>query len=83
MTAEDLSLIAADSWMPSRIPARDALTTFVPDSSKPDPAIDGMISRSGDSVWYPCHRANENRPLWGNGFISVLVLQSSGFGCEL
>jgi hypothetical protein len=39
--------------MESRIPARDALSAFVPDASKPDPVIEEIQSRADGSRWYP------------------------------
>ena len=53
MTDSELSKLPAYRWMPSRIPVRDALTTFVPDAPEPEPIIDEMSSRCGESVWYP------------------------------
>jgi hypothetical protein len=38
--------------MPSRIPLRDALTTFVPDAPAPEPIMEEMSRRCGESVWY-------------------------------
>ena len=39
--------------MMSRIPALDALSAFVPDSTKPDPVITETENRVGRSRWYP------------------------------
>jgi hypothetical protein len=52
MTEEDLAKLPADQWMPSRIPLRDALATFVPDASAPEPVMEEMSKRCGESVWY-------------------------------
>ena len=53
MTDEELSGLPTYSWMMSRIPARDALSTFVPDGSESDPAIAEMQERVGGSRWFP------------------------------
>ena len=51
MTDDELSKLPAYRWMPSRIPLRDALTTFVPNAPEPELAIAEMSSRCGQSVW--------------------------------
>lgn len=53
MTDEELSQLPAYRWMPSRIPLRDALSTFVPDAPQSEPIINEMSRRSGQSVWFP------------------------------
>lgn len=40
-------------YMPSRIPALDALSMFVPDNEEPPPALREMTERLGTSRWYP------------------------------
>jgi len=52
MTDEELSKLATHRWMPSRIPLRDALSTFVADAPEPEPVIEEMSSRCGQSVWF-------------------------------
>jgi hypothetical protein len=52
MTDEELSKLLTYQWMPSRIPLRDALSTFVPNASEPEPVIAQMSSRCGESVWF-------------------------------
>ncbi|HVU07435.1 MAG TPA: hypothetical protein VHG89_02700 [Verrucomicrobiae bacterium] len=52
MTDEELSKLPAYHWMPSRIPLRDALAAFVPNASKPEPIMEEMSKRCGESVWY-------------------------------
>ncbi|MDR3458534.1 MAG: hypothetical protein P4N60_13875 [Verrucomicrobiae bacterium] len=52
MTEENLSQLPAYQWMPSRIPLRDALSTFVPGGPEPEPIITEMSSRCGESVWH-------------------------------
>lgn len=52
MTDEELSKLPAYQWMPSRIPLRDALTTFVPDAPAPEPIMEEMSKRCGESVWF-------------------------------
>ena len=51
MTDEELSKLPAYQWMPSRIPLRDALTTFSPDGPEPEPIMEEMSKRCGQSVW--------------------------------
>jgi hypothetical protein len=53
MTEQELLELPAYPWMPSRIPLRDALVTFVPDAPPPEPVIAQMQSRLGQSAWYP------------------------------
>ena len=52
MTDDELSKLPAFHWMPSRIPLRDALTTFVPEALEPEPIIAEMSSRCRESVWF-------------------------------
>jgi hypothetical protein len=52
MTDDELSKLPSYRWMPSRIPLRDALTTFVPNAPEPEPIITEMNSRCGESVWF-------------------------------
>lgn len=53
MTQDELSKLPSYRWMPSRIPLRDALSTFVPDAPDPEPIIAEMSSRCGEAVWHP------------------------------
>src|SRR5436305_168624 len=53
MTDPELSELPKYPWMESRIPARDALSTFAPDAPEPDPVIAEMQRRAGGSRWYP------------------------------
>jgi hypothetical protein len=41
------------TFMPSRIPALDALEVFVPDGAHPDAEILELQHRTGQSRWYP------------------------------
>jgi hypothetical protein len=52
MTDEAPSKLPAYHWMPSRIPLRAALSTFVPNAPEPEPIIAQMSSRCGQSVWH-------------------------------
>jgi hypothetical protein len=52
MTDEELSKLLTYQWMPSRIPLRDALSTFVPNASEPEPIIAEMSSRCGEAIWF-------------------------------
>ena len=50
--SEDLEL-AKLTFMPSRIPALDALEVFLPDGAQPDPELQEIQSRTGQARWYP------------------------------
>lgn len=52
MDEEELSKLSTYQWMPSRIPLRDALSTFVTDGPEPEPVIEEMSKRGRESVWY-------------------------------
>lgn len=41
------------TFMRSRIPALDALETFVPDGHAPDAELEDLQSRTGQCRWYP------------------------------
>ena len=51
--SEDLEALRRLRFMPSRIPALDALEIFVPDGAAPDPELDELQQRTGQSRWYP------------------------------
>jgi hypothetical protein len=53
MTDDELSKLPAYRWFPSRIPLRDAISTFVPDGPEPEPIITEMSDRCHESVWHP------------------------------
>lgn len=53
MDAENLEELRALKFMPSRIPALDALEVFVPNDASDDPELAEVRSRSGQSRWYP------------------------------
>ena len=53
MTDEEYKKLPQYQWMRSRIPARDALSTFVPDAPEAEPIITEMQNRLGASRWYP------------------------------
>jgi hypothetical protein len=53
MNEDDLKVFRNLSFMKSRIPALDALTTFVPDGQEDDPVIEQAIDHSGSARWYP------------------------------
>ena len=53
MTDQELAELPKYPWMESRIPARDALSTFVPDAPAPEPVIAEMQERAGGSRWFP------------------------------
>ena len=53
MAKEERAQLSQYAWMPSRIPARDALSRFVPEGSGPDPLIAEAEKPVGCSRWYP------------------------------
>jgi hypothetical protein len=53
MSAEDLEQLRQMKFMPSRIPALDALEVFVPNDSPHDDELAELQSRTGQSRWYP------------------------------
>jgi hypothetical protein len=53
MTDQELSKLPKYEWIESRIPARDALVTFVPDGESPDPVVEKILERAGGSRWFP------------------------------
>jgi hypothetical protein len=54
MAAEELQRLRDRKWLPSRIPALDALSIFVPEGQEEsDPAVIEMRARIGSSRWYP------------------------------
>ena len=53
MDAESLEQLRALKFMPSRIPALDALEIFVPNGSPDDPELSELRDRTGQSRWYP------------------------------
>ena len=67
MTDQELSDLLTYRWMPSRIPARDALSTFVPDAPAPEPIITEMGSRAGGSRWYPVQGGHRVLMLYDGG----------------
>lgn len=52
MTAEELSGLRRYTWVQSRIPALDALSTFVPQGQEREPAITEWVERA-PSRWSP------------------------------
>jgi hypothetical protein len=40
-------------WMASRIPARDALSTFLPNGTEPDSSFREVAQRQSQSRWFP------------------------------
>jgi hypothetical protein len=53
MDEDGLRALGRLKYMESRIPALDALVTFVPDGAGPDPAIEQAVKRLGHARWYP------------------------------
>jgi hypothetical protein len=53
MTDRELAELRGLQWMESRIPARAALATFVPEGSERDPVIERLHARVGGSRWFP------------------------------
>ncbi|HEY3854856.1 MAG TPA: hypothetical protein VGO67_10725 [Verrucomicrobiae bacterium] len=52
MNTEEIAKIPKSEWMPSRIPTRNALITFVPDGPTCPPAVEAAM-RGHPSRWYP------------------------------
>ena len=67
MTEQKLSELSDYPWMPSRIPLRDALSTFVPKANKPEPIIEEMTGRLGTSVWYEVEGGHKVLMLYDGG----------------
>src|SRR5829696_6108219 len=53
MTDQELAALPTYLWMDSRIPKRDALSSFVPDGSESDPVVATIQRRIGASRWFP------------------------------
>ena len=51
--SDDLTEYRRLQFLPSRIPALDALEIFVPDKALPDQELDNIRGRSGQSRWFP------------------------------
>ena len=52
MEQQELDNLQKYQWMESRIPVRDALSVFVPDTSPCPKSVEEM-TRTGESRWYP------------------------------
>lgn len=50
---DDLNELRTLRFMPSRIPAQDALETLIQGEERPDAEIQEVMSRTGMSRWYP------------------------------
>lgn len=53
MTDDPLTGLESLSFMESRIPAIDALATFVPEGQKPTTKVKRVLERIGFSRWFP------------------------------
>lgn len=53
MDKEEREWVRQLRFMPSRIPALDALEIFIPHGAPDDPEIDELRKRTGQSRWYP------------------------------
>jgi hypothetical protein len=53
VNAERIASLSKLQFMPSRIPALDALATFVPTGEESDPVVTAATSRAGFSRWFP------------------------------
>ncbi|HEY1663887.1 MAG TPA: hypothetical protein VGI03_15825 [Verrucomicrobiae bacterium] len=78
MTDEELSNLPTYRWTPSRIPLRDALSTFVPDAPEPEPIITEMGNRCGEIIWHPVKGGHRVLFLYDGG-----AFDSSRFTLEL
>jgi hypothetical protein len=60
MDAQQLTELRSYKWMPSRIPALDALMAFVPDGEEDsDAVVADMMKRAHRCRWYPVPGGNE------------------------
>jgi hypothetical protein len=66
MLSEDAEMYRQRKFSPSRIPALDALSAFVPGDDE-DAVVDEMISRIGFSRWYPVEGGHEVLILYEGG----------------
>ena len=53
MEQQELDNLQNYQWMESRIPVRDALSVFVPDTLPCPKSVEEMMRRTGESRWYP------------------------------
>ena len=53
MNDQDIAKLSTLKWMQSRIPALDALVSFIPKGQESEPAIKEAMSRHSCSRWYP------------------------------
>lgn len=53
MTEEELAQYRDREYHPSRFPALDAISTFVPAGQENDPVIKTALERKGYSRWFP------------------------------
>lgn len=67
MKENDLAAFRGLSFIESRIPALDALATFVPKGEEDDPVLKQAMARTGCSRWYPVEGGHR-----------VLILQERG-----
>ena len=64
---DDLNEYRKLLFMPSRIPALDALETFVPTGAERDAEMEGLIGRTGFARWYPVEGGHLMRTLYEGG----------------
>jgi len=67
MTEDEIAQLPKFEWMPSRIPKRNALVAFIPESSTGCPPAIEAASQKAPSRWYP-------QP----GGLRVLILYEGG-----
>jgi len=53
MTEQELAQFRSQEYQPSRIPALDAISTFVPAGQEKEPLIKAALARKGYSRWFP------------------------------
>jgi len=53
MTEQQLAQFRRYEYQPSRIPALDAISTFVPTGQEKEPVIKAALARKGYSRWFP------------------------------
>ncbi len=67
MDAENLDQLRTLKFMPSRIPALDALEIFVPTDIVEDAELSELRSRTGQSRWYPVEGGHRVHILYEGG----------------
>ena len=71
VTDEELDWLKGLSFVESRIPKLDALSTFVPIGGERDPVVQDAVQRTGFSRWFPVEGGHRLQvPFEGGGYDS-------------